>query len=97
LPPEINDDYQYLCNLWQTGQFSFQEIRAILAKFTQEALIEIVSQNKAFCYFESTVGLEHLLLYLNLKQIVLPVENKVRLWWQLRALVQSNCWTENLT
>lgn len=89
LPPEINDDYQYLCNLWQTGQFSFQEIRAILAKFTQEALIEIVSQNKAFCYFESTVGLEHLLLYLNLKQIVLPVENKVRLWWQLRSQIAS--------
>lgn len=67
LPPEINDDYQYLCELWQTDKFSFQEIRAILAKFTQEALIEILSQNKAFCYFENTVGLENLLLYLNLK------------------------------
>jgi twitching motility two-component system response regulator PilG len=89
LPPEINDDYQYLCNLWQTSQFSFQEIRAILAKFTQEALIEVVSQNKAFCYFENTLGLEHLLLYLNLKKIMLPVENKVRFWWQLRSQITS--------
>lgn len=89
LPPEMNDDYQYLCNLWQTGQFSFQEVRAVLAKFTQEALIEIVSQNKAFCYFENTVGLEHLLLYLNLKKIMLPVENKVRWWWQLRNQIAS--------
>jgi len=89
LPPEINDDYQYLCNLWQTGQFSFQEIRAVLAKFTQEALIDVLSQNKAFCYFEHTVGLEHLLLYLNLKKIMLPVENKVRLWWQLRSHIAS--------
>jgi twitching motility two-component system response regulator PilG len=89
LPPEITDDYQYLCNLWQTGEFSFQEVRAVLAKFTQEALIEIVSQNKAFCYFENTVGLEHLLLYLNLKKIMLPVEDKVRLWWQLRSQITS--------
>jgi len=89
LPPEITDDYQYLCNLWQTSQFSFQEVRAVLAKFTQEALIEIVSQNKAFCYFENTVGLEHLLLYLNLKKIMLPVEDKVRLWWQLRSQIAS--------
>lgn len=89
LPPEINDDYQYFCNLWQTGLCSFQEIRAFLAQFTQEALIEILSQNKAFCYFENTVGLEHLLLYLNLKEIMLPVENKVRWWWQLRNQIAS--------
>jgi twitching motility two-component system response regulator PilG len=89
LPPQITDDYQYFCNLWQTSQFSFQEVRAVLAKFTQEALIEIVSQNKAFCYFENTVGLEHLLLYLNLKKIMLPVEDKVRLWWQLRSQITS--------
>jgi twitching motility two-component system response regulator PilG len=89
LPPQITDDYQYFCNLWQTSQFSFQEVRAVLAKFTQEALIEIVSQNKAFCHFENTVGLEHLLLYLNLKKIMLPVEDKVRLWWQLRGQIGS--------
>jgi twitching motility two-component system response regulator PilG len=89
LPPEINDDYQYLCELWQTDKFSFQEIRAILAKFTQEALIEILSQNKAFCYFENIVGLERLLLYLNLKKLMLPVESKVRFWWQLRVEIMS--------
>ena len=89
LPPEIYDDYHYICSLWQTDKFSFQEIRAILAKFTQEALIEILSQNKAFCYFENTVGLERLLLYLNLKKLMLPVESKVRCWWQLRSLIAS--------
>ncbi len=89
LPPEINDDYQYLCSLWQNKKFSFQQVRAVLAKFSQEALIEILSQNKAFCYFENTVGLEHLLLYLNLKKLMLPVESKVRCWWQLRSLIAS--------
>lgn len=89
LPGIIDDDYQYLCRLWQEGEFSFQEIRAILAKFTQEALIEILSLNKAFCYFESTMGLEHLLLYLNLKKLMLPVESKVRCWWQLRGQIAS--------
>ncbi len=89
LPGIIDDDYQYLCRLWQEGEFSFQEIRAVLAKFTQEALIEILSLNKAFCYFESTMGLEHLLLYLNLKKLMLPVESKVRCWWQLRGQISS--------
>lgn len=89
LPGIIDDDYQYLCRLWQEGEFSFQESRAILAKFTQEALIEILSLNKAFCYFESTMGLEHLLLYLNLKKLMLPVESKVRCWWQLRGQISS--------
>lgn len=89
LPGIIDDDYQYLCRLWQENEFSFQEIRAVLAKFTQEALIEILSLNKAFCYFESTIGLEHLLLYLNLKKLMLPVESKVRCWWQLRGQIAS--------
>lgn len=85
----ITDDYQYLCDLWQAEGFSFQQIRSFLAKFTQEALIQILSQQQSLCYFESTVGLEHLFLYLDLKQLMSPAEQQIRYWLKLRREVSS--------
>jgi twitching motility two-component system response regulator PilG len=85
----VADDYQYLCELWQSGEFSFQQIRSILAKFTQEALIQILSLKQSLCYFENIVGLEHLLLYLNLKKLMLPVEQQIRHWFTLREEIGS--------
>jgi len=89
LPKTITDDYQYLCDLWQSGELSFQEVRAILAKFSQEALIQILSLKQPHCHFEGTVGLEHLLLYLNLQQLIAPVEQHIKYWAQLRADIPS--------
>jgi twitching motility two-component system response regulator PilG len=89
LPGNVADDYQYLCELWQSGEFSFQQIRSILAKFTQEALIQILSLKQSLCYFENIVGLEHLLLYLNLKKLMLPVEQQIRHWFTLREEIGS--------
>ncbi|MFM7384237.1 MAG: response regulator [Microcystaceae cyanobacterium] len=84
-----DDDYQYLCHLWQSGEFSFQEIRSILAKFTQEALVQTLSLRQSLCQFESTVGLERLLLYLNLKSIMAPVEQQLKQWLKLRIEILS--------
>lgn len=89
LPNDLTDDYQYMCSLWQSGEFSFQEIRSVLAKFTQEAFIQILSLRQSLCYFESTVGLENLLLYLNIKKLMQPVEQQVRQWLQLRSDISS--------
>ncbi len=83
------DDYQYLCQLWKAGEFSFQEIRSILAKFTQEALVQTLSLRQSLCQFENTVGLEHLLLYLNLKSIMTPVEQQLKQWLKLRGEIVS--------
>lgn len=85
----ISDDYSYLCDLWQSEGFSFQEIRSFLAKFTQEALIQILSQQQSLCYFENTVGLEHLFLYLDLKQLMAPAEQQIRYWLKLRREIWS--------
>ena len=84
-----DDDYQYLCQLWKAGEFSFQEIRSILAKFTQEALVQTLTLRQSLCQFENTVGLEHLLLYLNLKSIMAPVEQQMKQWLKLRGEIIS--------
>ncbi|MGL5033896.1 MAG: response regulator [Microcystaceae cyanobacterium] len=89
LPPSQIDDYQYMCDLWHSGEFSFHEIRAVLAKFTQEAFVQILSLRQSLCYFESTVGLENLLLYLNIKKLMHPVEQQIRQWLQLRSDISS--------
>lgn len=89
LTENLEDDYQYLCELWQSGEFSFQQIRSVLAKFTQEALIHVLSLRQVLCHFENTVGLEHLLLYLNLKQIMQPVERQVKQWFHLHPVIPS--------
>ena len=88
-PAGLMDDYRYMCNLWQAEEFSFNEIRSILAKFTQEAFIQILSLRESLCYFENTVGLEHLLLYLNIKKLMSPVEQQIRQWLQLRGEINS--------
>jgi twitching motility two-component system response regulator PilG len=85
----IGNDYQYLCELWESQGFAFQEIRSILARLTQEALIQILSLPHPLCYFEETVGLERLLLYLDLKQLMQPVGQEIKYWLKLRSVIAS--------
>ena len=85
----IGNDYQYLCELWASENFAFQEIRSILARLTQEALIQILSLPHPLCYFEETVGLDRLLLYLDLKQLMQPVGQEIKYWLKLRNVIVS--------
>jgi twitching motility two-component system response regulator PilG len=85
----IGNDYQYLCELWESENFAFQEIRSILARLTQEALIQILSLPLPLCYFEETVGLDRLLLYLDLKQLMQPVDQEIKYWLKLRSAIVS--------
>ncbi len=89
LPPQLTDDYQYICNLWKKEIFSFQQTRSILTQCTQEALIQILSLPKTTCYFDTKDKLDQLFLNLDFEQVVSPVMDKVRYWWQLRAEINS--------
>jgi len=86
---EITDDYQYLCELWRQEQISSQEIRKILGKLTQEALIQCLALPRATLEFENKLGLENLLVSLPLKSLILPVRNQVRHWLQVRGEIRS--------
>ncbi|MBE9174701.1 response regulator [Synechocystis salina LEGE 06155] len=85
----ITSDYQYLCELWDSQQFSFQEIRSILAKLTQEALVQILSLSQPVCVFEETVGLDRLLLYLDFKQLMQPATQEIKHWLKVRTTIHS--------
>ncbi|BFM39987.1 response regulator [Synechocystis sp. LKSZ1] len=89
LPPQLTDDYRYLCDLWKQEIFSFQQTRSILTQFTQEALVQILSLPKTTCYLDPKGGLEQLFLNLNLEQVIAPVQHKIRYWWELRSEVNS--------
>ncbi len=89
VPDNITDDYQYLCGLLKSDVLTFQSLRSILAKFTQEALVQILSFDQPFCHFEGTVGLERLLLYLDLKQLMTPAQQQIKYWAKLRPTVCS--------
>jgi len=85
----IASDYQYLCELWDSQEFSFQEIRSILARLTQEALIQILSLPQPVYQFEETVGLDRLLLYLDFKQLMQPVAPEIKHWLKVRSAINS--------
>lgn len=89
LPPKINNDYDYLCELWKKEIFSFQETRAILTQFTQEALVQILSLPKTNCDFNKGEHLHHLFLNLDFQKSVTPLKQKIRYWWELRSEINS--------
>ena len=89
IPTELPSDYQYLCRIWQAGQLSVQEVRKILAQLTQEALIQCLALPRAIIEFENTVGLDPLLLSIDLKKLIVPARKQIRSWVQLRSQISS--------
>lgn len=89
LPLQINNDYDYLCELRKKELFSFQETRTILAQLTQEALVQILSLPKAYCTFNKNDNLHELFLNLDFQKSITPLKNKIRYWWELRSEVNS--------
>ncbi|MFM7578965.1 MAG: DUF4388 domain-containing protein, partial [Microcystaceae cyanobacterium] len=81
LPPQIQDDYQYLCELWKKDIFSFQQTRSILTQSSQEALVQILSLPKTHYTFNPEAGLDQLFLNLELTKVMTPIKHKIRYWW----------------
>jgi twitching motility two-component system response regulator PilG len=89
LPEEINQDYDYICELWKKKYFSFQQTRSVLTQFTQEALVQALSLPKTHYRLDPNDKLDHLFLNLNLDQAVLPIQKKIHYWWELRSQINS--------
>lgn len=86
---KFDTDYQFFCRCWQSGQLSLQQVRKLLLLATQEALIHIFALRTAALEFESTVGLDPLLLSVPLKQIVMPVRSQIVRWLQVSPDLNS--------
>ena len=90
LPAEVKDEYQFLCNLWQKDKITVQEIRQIITKISQEALIQcLASPQSSTIELEKIVGLNPLLVSIPVKELVVPVRNQIRYWVQMKSEISS--------
>jgi twitching motility two-component system response regulator PilG len=82
-PTEIfQQDYAVLCQLWQSGRISAQQLRKILCSFTQEALIQLLVMRRATLTVESSVGLDPILISIPLPRLMESVQESVQSWAQ---------------
>jgi twitching motility two-component system response regulator PilG len=89
ISPEIESDYEYICELWHSGQLDLHQTRQILAQITQEALILSLALPHATIRFEKFVKLDPILLSMSLKSLVVPARDDLHQWTQLRADISS--------
>lgn len=89
IPNNIQDDYQFLCNLWHTDKVGVQQVRQIITKITQECLIQCLALPQTNIELESTVGLNPLLVSMPVKDLIVPVRNQIRYWVQMRSEISS--------
>ncbi len=74
----FQEDYKFLCQLWQSGHISAQQLRQILLRFTQEALVHILSLKQAALKVESSVGLDPILIASPLPPLIESVQSLVQ-------------------
>lgn len=83
---EFATDYDYICHFWRSGKFSLQELRQLLLRITQEALVHCLTIEEGQFQFESSVGLDPILVAIPLKELVAPVRSHIARWKRLHSL-----------
>ncbi len=89
LSQELDSDYKYICQQWQNGHLDLQQTRNFLGEITQEALVFCLALPRASVSFEKIIGLDPILLSLNIKSLVIPVKDEIRNWVNLRTEIGS--------
>lgn len=86
----IQSDYQYLCQFWQSGELSLQQIRKALFVLSQDALVQLLALPQGAFQFEKTLGIDPLLLSVPLNQLLTaPVQAEAKQWIKLRSEISS--------
>ncbi len=80
IPQNFQEEYNYLCSFWQSGQMALKELRQLLFTFSQEALIHCLASPPAQLEFQETVGLDPILVSVSLKEIAYPIRPQVLDW-----------------
>lgn len=86
---EFKSDYQQICQYWQSGKLSVQQVRKLLFWLTQDALIQLLALPKGIVQFEKAVGLDPILLSVSLKELVLPMRGVIGQWQKLQPEIRS--------
>lgn len=82
-------DYQYLCQCWQSGKLSLQQVRQLLFLLSQEAILHTLTLPQVQLGFDKKIGLDPLLLSASLQQTVAPLQNSINQWKQLQVDIPS--------
>jgi twitching motility two-component system response regulator PilG len=82
-------DYQFICNRWQSGQFSLQQARQLALTITQEALVQMIAIDDAQLMFNANDRLDPLILSTSVQAIIRPVEKRIGQWQKIRPQINS--------
>jgi twitching motility two-component system response regulator PilG len=82
-------DYQMVYQYWQSKQLPINWVRHVLALLTQEALTQFLAIPQGQLKYESSIGLDPLLLSVPFRQCVLPVRETVVEWTHLKPDTSS--------
>ena len=86
----IESEYQYLCQYWQSGQISLPQIRKLLFVISQDALVQLLALPQGAVQFEKILGIDPLVLSVPLEQLLTPqVQDLAKHWGNLRPEICS--------
>jgi twitching motility two-component system response regulator PilG len=82
-------DYEFICERWQSGQFSLKQARQLAFTITQEACIHMMAIDRARLKFNPDARLDTLLLSTSVEEVVTPVKQLIRQWQKIRQEINS--------
>ena len=82
-------EYDWLQQTWQDGNLSFNELRMLLQRLSQDALIQVLSLPQASFQFDRNIGLSSILVSMPFKDLVSSQSKIIRLWRALHPLIDS--------
>ncbi len=82
-------DYQFICNQWQSGKLSLQEVRQLAFTSTQEAFVHIMAIGSAEMDFNLDANLDVLILSASVQQVITPVKKLIWQWQKIRPHITS--------
>jgi len=92
LPVQLSqeqNDYQWLCQLWQSGRINLPQLRKLIFIISQEALVHLLSLPQAEVEFDRVLGLSNLVLSVPIRQAITPMREEISQWAQLRTVISS--------
>lgn len=89
--PETLDqsEYDWLQQALQEGKLSFNELRVLLQRLSQDALIQILSLPQASFQFDRNIGLSSILVSIAFKDLVNNQTKTIKVWQTLNPLIKS--------
>ncbi|MCG9893512.1 MAG: response regulator [Thermosynechococcaceae cyanobacterium MS004] len=84
-----SSDYQMVYDYWRSHRLPLNGLREILSTLTQDALVQFLAVPQGVIKYQSSIGLDPLLLSVPFRQLLMPIRDTISQWGQLKADVSS--------